>query len=77
MRWLALAGLVGCAAGNEDPNAERPDFGPPPDDGLCDVVGLAEGNCAPDFELLNQDGTPIRLHDKVGERLVVVGASMW
>lgn len=71
MRTLPLILLGACtaAAPNRVPT-------PQPTDGSC-LEGLDVGDCAPDFELLNADGTPVRLSEQFGSRVVVVGSSLW
>ncbi|MEO0600572.1 MAG: hypothetical protein AAF211_03995 [Myxococcota bacterium] len=77
MKLLPLVALAACAMplDSETPPV-APDSPAPPADGSC-VEGLEVGQCAPDFTLLNADGTPVRLADRVGDRLVVVGSSLW
>lgn len=77
-----LLALAACSAPmSTDPTASDPTSGPVttptvPVDGEC-PVGIDVGSCAPDFTLLNADGTPVSLSDRVGDRLVVVGSSLW
>lgn len=59
----------------DDPGAEAPSN--PVFDTGCTTVGIEAGDCAPDFTLLDADGTSVRLADRLGERVVVVGSSLW
>lgn len=78
MKLLPLVALAACVTSpeTEGPPSAAPDSPAPPIDGPC-VEGLEVGQCAPDFTLLNADGTPVSLADRVGDRLVVVGSSLW
>lgn len=68
--------LIACGPAMEVPEAmETPPPAPVADEGC--PPGVDVGSCAPDFMLLNADGTPVSLSDRVGDRLVVVGSSLW
>lgn len=64
--------LLACSGSASDPDI------PPPvsDDPSCEV-GVAEGDCAPDFELPDADGGVARLSDHLGKRVLVLGSAFW
>ena len=69
-RWVSFLG-VGCASG--------PDFtdeAPAVDDPSC-VVGLAVGECPPEFTLSAVAGGSLSLSEFVGQRVIVIGTSNW
>ncbi len=65
--------LVAC---EEAPMTEANPVAPAADAGDC-TVGIDEGDCAPDFTLPSADGASVTLSDRLGERVVVVGSSLW
>ena len=40
-------------------------------------TGNATGQITPNFELMNQDGETVRLHDFCGKAVLLVGAAFW
>lgn len=46
------------------------------DDPSC-RVGVAEGQCAPEFELPDADGQLVRLSDHAGRRVMLIGSAFW
>lgn len=47
------------------------------DTGVDCVVGLLEGDCAPDFTLPDADGDDRALRDFAGQRVVLIGTAEW
>lgn len=86
---LPVALLAGCASpgeggggdGGDGLTFEQPaDAGSVADGRLEDGppgTGLAVGERAPDFTLLDHTGEPVALYEQLGTNVLVVGSSSW
>lgn len=72
LELLAAVGLT-TACGGRVPNVPLPDAAA--DD--CPTVGIDVGDCAPQFTLPNTEGELVSLSDVIGDRVLVVGSSLW
>ncbi len=76
MRSFTLAmALAGCTAGTPNETSDT-DIGTDSNDGSCSI-GLDVGDCPPDFTLPSTSGGDVTLSMRGGERVILVGSSIW
>lgn len=74
MRFLVPLGLAAACAAQSPVDTLDSD----PSAGVVECVeGFGVGDCAPDFTLPDHSGEPESLSDHSGQRVIVIGTSMW